>query len=147
MGDPLVDGQVLAPEEAFAGEEAAGVFERRTGVAPSGAGLALSWPSLRRANADEPYDTELGLLADTLAEEGVRRAVVANADGSDTELVSYERQAAYALTDGDGVLEGGSVDGSILRRDPDRPFGVRLDEARSWLPSRRSGTGAGGASW
>lgn len=129
VGDALSgDGRLLDPEERYAGEAAGGVFARRTGVEPGGdAGVALSWPTLLVRNDRQPYDTELGLLANTLAEDGVGTAVVANADGSDTTVASFERQAGYALTASDGTLAGGDVGRGLLATDPDRPFGVRLD--------------------
>lgn len=130
IGDPLVDGAVLPPEADFAGEPAGGVYERRTGGEPRGSALALSWPTLVRANDREPYDAVLGLLHDTLERAGVTTAVVANADGSDLSVVSRERQAAFAFADTAGRLEHGAVGSELLTDAPDEPFGVQLDEDR-----------------
>lgn len=130
IGDPLVDGEVLPPDADFAGEPAGGVFERRTGQPASGSAVALPWPALERANAREPYDVVLGLLAETLADHDVRAAVIANGDGSDVSAVSRERQAALAFTDSEGRLAAGAVGVDLLTADPVQPFGVRLDRAK-----------------
>lgn len=128
IGDPTTDGAVLPPDADFAGEPAGDVFQRRTGDAPVGAALALSWPVIERLNARQPYDASLGLLAETLRRAGVATAVIGNADGSDVAALSRERQSALALVDPVGRLAAGVVDDRLLVRAPHRPFGVRLDE-------------------
>lgn len=130
IGDPLVDGQQLAADADFAGEPAAGIFERRTGQRADGAIVSLGWAALQQANSDEDYDVVLGLLADTLHDADVSTSVIGNADGSDITSVSFERQAALALTGSAGRLDHGSVDTDLLVPDPAEPFGVRLDHAR-----------------
>ncbi|MGH9215530.1 MAG: hypothetical protein ACRDZS_04670, partial [Acidimicrobiales bacterium] len=54
--DPLVDGQQLAVDQQSAGSTAGEIFERRTGTEPDGTNVSLAWPTLERANAEEPYD-------------------------------------------------------------------------------------------
>lgn len=134
VGEPFTDGLVLAPDEPYLGEAAGGVFERRTGTALDDThAAALEWPKLLRLNDDEPFDSEPGLLAATLAEAGITAAVVANADGSDTAAVSYERQAAYAFIRPDGTLPLGALDTSLLVASSSSAFGVRLDPAEVTL--------------
>lgn len=125
----LVDGQVLALDEQSSGSAAGEIFMRRTGITPSGPFVSLSWPALVRRNDDQPYDAELGLLADTLAEAGVRTSVIGNADGTDSIGVSYERQVGLALASTNGVVDDGALGKELLVDDPARPFGKRLDAA------------------
>ncbi len=111
-----VDGQVLALEEQSSGSEAGEIFRRRTGVVPDGDYVVLSWPALVRANDGEPYDAELGLLAETLEDHGVVTSVIGNADGTDAIGPSYERQVGLALADADGVVARGALDAGPPRR-------------------------------
>jgi hypothetical protein len=125
--DPLVDGQQLAVDEQSAGSTAGEIFERRTGTEPAGTYVSLAWPTLARVNADEPYDAELGLLAETLDGAGMGAVAIGNADGSDTVGPTFERQAGLAAVTGDGVVPAGELGDDLLARDPSRPFGRRLD--------------------
>jgi hypothetical protein len=124
--DPLVDGQQLAVDEQAGGSTAGEIFERRTGVGPDGRYVALSWPTLERVNARQPYDAELGLLTETLDEDGLGVEAIGNADGADSVSASYERQVGLAATTGDGVIPAGELGPDLLVRDPSRPFGERL---------------------
>ncbi len=125
--DPLVDGQQLAVDEQAGGSTAGEIFERRTGDEPDGRYVSLSWPTLERVNARQPYDAELGLLAETLDEDGLGVEAIGNADGTDSVSASYERQVGLAATTGDGVIPAGALGPDLLVRDPSRPFGERLD--------------------
>ena len=125
--DPLVDGQQLAVDQQSAGSTAGEIFERRTGTEPDGTNVSLAWPTLERANADEPYDAELGLLAETLDDAGLGAVAIGNADGSDTVGPSFERQVGLAAVTGDGVVPAGELGDELLTSDPSRPFGQRLD--------------------
>jgi hypothetical protein len=125
--DPSVDGQQLGVDEQAGTSPAGDVFARRTGVDPDGPYVALAWPTLERRNADEPYEAEPGLLADTLARAGRGVAVIGNGDGSDGGGVSFERQVGLAAATGEGVIPAGQLDPDLLAADPASPFGVRLD--------------------
>ncbi len=125
--DPLVDGQQLAVDEQSAGSTAGEIFQRRTGTRPAGTYVSLAWPTLESVNADEPYDAELGLLAETLDDAGRGAAAIGNADGSDTVGPSFERQVGLAAVTGDGVVPAGELGDGLLASDPTRPFGKRLD--------------------
>lgn len=129
-GKPSDDGQILALEDRAAGSAAGEIFDVRTGFSPDGDYVVLEWPSLLKGNAAEPYDAELGLLTETLAEEGLGAAAIANADGTDTVADSYERQAGLAVVTPDGVVPSGDLDVDLLVTDTKRPFGSRLDEDR-----------------
>ncbi|MGH9186222.1 MAG: hypothetical protein ACRD0U_10480, partial [Acidimicrobiales bacterium] len=78
-------------------------------------------------NDDEPYDAVLGLLGSALEEEGVRTAVIGNADGTDSLGTSYQRQVGLALADTDGVLTAGNLRADLLVAEPSRPYGYRLE--------------------
>jgi hypothetical protein len=123
----LIDGQQLALDDRSAGSAAAEIFERRTGTSAEGDYVSLAWPSLLRRNAAQPYDAELGLLADTLSDAGLYAGVVGNADGTDTVADSNERQVGLAITSSDGVIRAGDLDTDLLVTDPARPFGLRMD--------------------
>ncbi len=127
--DPEVDGQQLAVAEQVGASSAGDVFTRRTGVEPDGRYVALAWPTLERRNADEPYEAEPGLLADTLARAGRSVEAIGNADGSDADEPSYERQVGLAAVTGEGVVASGRLGNDLLTHDPASPFGVRLDPA------------------
>jgi hypothetical protein len=126
--EELVEGQVLPAREDGQLTAAGEVFVRRTGVEPDGEFVTIGWPQLVRENDDQPYDAVLGLLAATLDDDGVGTAVIANADGNDSTITSYQRQAALGLVDTDGVLAEGDLDTDLLTPDPSRPFGFRLDD-------------------
>jgi len=124
------DGQVLALEEHSSGSAAGEIFTRRTGLTPDGAYVSLSWPSLLRRNARQPYDAVLGLLAETLRDAGIPIAAIGNADGTDTIGASFERQVGLVAADRDGVVADGALRDDLLVADAAHPFGVRLDQAR-----------------
>jgi hypothetical protein len=128
--DPLVDGQQLAVDEQSAGSTAGEIFERRTGSEPDGTYVSLAWPTLEDVNADEPYDAELGLLAETLDRAGRGAVAIGNADGTDTVGPSFERQIGLAAVTDDGVVPAGELGDDLLDSDPSRPFGRRLDNDR-----------------
>lgn len=127
IGAPGIDGQQLGLSEQSAGSAAGEIFERRTGTAPDGDVVSLVWPTLVKANAREPYDAELGILAETLEEAGLGAVAIGNADGTDSIGASYERQVGLAVATSDGVVPGGDLGKDLLVDDPRAPFGTRLD--------------------
>ncbi|MCU1369998.1 MAG: hypothetical protein JWO77_1192 [Ilumatobacteraceae bacterium] len=124
---PEIDGQVLAVDEESLGTAAGDIYQRRTGNDPSGPYVSLAWPSLERANAAEPYETEIGTLTASLEAGGVSVAAIGNADGTDSVGPSYERQVALAVADPTGVIPDGALGKDLLEPAPEQPFGVRLD--------------------
>jgi hypothetical protein len=127
VGMPEIDGQQLGLLEQSAGSAAGEIFERRTGTRPDGDVVSLVWPTLVRANAAQPYDAELGLLADTLEADGLGAVAIGNADGTDSIGSSYERQVGLAVATSDGVVPGGDLGKDLLQDDSHSPFGTRLD--------------------
>ena len=87
----------------------------------------------RRAQQRSPVRLQVSVLGDTLAAAGVQRAVIGNAD---TTLDAVGRTPTtgagppLALTDQNGIVPAGDVGTSLLERDPDAPFGLRLDPQR-----------------
>jgi hypothetical protein len=147
-----VDGQVLALDEQSTGSAAGEIFERRTGTAPTGPYVSLAWPSLLRANAAQPFETQPGLLTESLLAAGVAVTAIGNADGIDGVGTTYERQVGLAAADRQGVVPDGSLGKDLLRADPQAPFGVRFDLAVvaerfrvAWRAGAPDGARSGGA--
>lgn len=124
--DPLNDGQQLGRDERLAGSAAGEVFARRSGHASDRPFLSVGWPTLQRLNAAQPYDAELGLLADTLQDAGIGAHAVGNADGSEIPGAATERAAGLAMARGDGSISG-DLSPRLLDEDPTQAFGVRTD--------------------
>lgn len=127
IGDDRVEGLQLEVGEEIEGEAARDVFERRTGSDSEASAVSIGWPVLVRVNAPQPYDVDLGLLAETLRGEGRRVAVVANADGDEGGASFFHREAALALSDDEGRLASGAVGRQLLEPDARAPYGLRLD--------------------
>jgi len=122
-----IDGQVLALDDTSSGSDVGDIYARQTGNSADGPFVSLAWPSLLRANANEPFDTEIGALSDALQSEGRHVAAIGNADGLDGLGDSYERQAGLALADPTGIVPAGALGKNLLADDASQPFGVRLD--------------------
>jgi hypothetical protein len=122
-------GLALAPDTEVEGDTAEQVFERRCGCSAGDATVVhLAMPRINRKNDRFLYGAEPGALADALRDAGRHTAVVANAD---QELGAVDsathREAALAMVDGEGRVTAGSVDTTLLRKDPKAPFGLRTD--------------------
>ena len=127
IGDDTVDGLQLLRTEQFEGEPAEAVYERRMGRSTDAGVVSVGWPVLVKENRPQPYDVELGLLADTLLAHDHMVAVIGNADGIEGGRGGvFQRQAALALADGDGTIERAAVGPDLLEPDPEAPFGLRL---------------------
>lgn len=128
-------GVAVAAGEQVNGDDAAGLLARRFGEVSEGIVYLAAGPTADR-NRETVYAAEVGMLGDELAERGVDRAVVANADlvdegiggGGSGDLTRLHREAAAFLMGYDGVLPGGEVSSALLAPDPAAPFGVRLDQ-------------------
>lgn len=133
-GVDRVDGEVLRVGEEPTEGNVGDVFERRTGRAITEGSVVLGWPELVGRNDDERFDAEIGLLAETLTEAGIATTVVGNADGTDEVGAgvsgSIQRQVGLALADSGGVVASGELGTDLLAVDPERPFGLRFDQAR-----------------
>lgn len=127
LGEEQVDGLQLSRDEVFEGEPAASVFRRRMGRSTDAAIVSLGWPVLVRTNRTQPYDVELGLLAETLLRRDRSVAVIGNADGLEgSRGALFQRQAALALSDTSGTLDAGAVGPELLESDFNAPFGLRM---------------------
>ncbi|HEX6423217.1 MAG TPA: hypothetical protein VFZ79_07035 [Acidimicrobiales bacterium] len=134
---PVVDTAVaVEPDETYGGVPAAELLERRLGRVPDGIAY-LGIGAAVDANDSSAFGAEVGTLGDQLAEAGVRRAVIANADAVEGWVSeepppegSYARGAATMLMGADGIVPEGAVSRTLLRDDPDAAFGWRLDDQR-----------------
>ncbi len=118
-------GENLAPGEPYDSQRAATVFRTRTGD-PLLRGIgAMNWPSLVAQNLNASYDSVPGALGQTLADAGIGRRVIANADEQDRVGTVPHREAALALMDELGRVPGRVT--KLLVRDSAAPFGLRLD--------------------
>ncbi len=128
-------GVALNPGEVHGGVPASELVHRRTGRAVDGIAY-IPVGATMEANADSPFDSVPGSLGQSLADAGIHRAVIANADaaeGFDSDAPppegAYKRSAATALMDLDGTVPDGSVGRDLLRPDPSAPFGRRLEQS------------------
>jgi hypothetical protein len=125
-----LDELAFEPGEHFGPFPAEQIYRRRMGASPDGARVfSLAAPAVRARNDVLRFDAEIGALATALEDEGVHRAVVANADGGSDLEHRPGREAASALMSPDGTLPGGRVGEVLTEDDPDAPFGLRLDPA------------------
>jgi hypothetical protein len=134
---PDVDTAVAVdPDETYGGVPASELLERRLGSVPEGVAYLAIGPAID-ANDSSPFGAEVGSLGDRLADAGVDRAVVANADAVEGFVSdepppdgAYARGAATMLMDSDGLVPGGTVSRSLLTDDPAAAFGWRLDRGK-----------------
>lgn len=127
VGDDATDGLQLQRDEEFEGEPAESVYRRRMGRATDAEMVSLGWPILVKENRPQPYDVELGLLAETLRNKGMAAAAIGNADGLEgTRGALFQRQVALAMSDRDGTLQSGAIGAELLEPDASAPFGLRM---------------------
>ena len=131
---PTADVAVaLDPDETYAGVRTADILMRRLGRVPAGVAYLPVGAAIDR-NDSSSFGAEPGRLGDLLAEAGVGRAVIANADAAEGFVSdepppdgAYARGAATALMGSDGIVPGGTVGRGLLEDDPLAPYGRRLD--------------------
>jgi hypothetical protein len=131
---PATDVAVAVdPDESYGGVSTSEILDRRLGYVPSGIAYLASGAA-RDVNHDSEFGAEVGLLGEILAEHGVQRAVIANADAVEGFVAEerppegyYARSAVTALMGRDGIVPAGTVGRSLLLQDPDAAFGMRLD--------------------
>ncbi|MGK2947690.1 MAG: hypothetical protein ACSLFP_03890 [Acidimicrobiales bacterium] len=123
----------LDPDETYGGVRTADILQRRLGEVPDGVAY-LAAGAARDVNENSLFGGVPGRLGDLLAEAGIERAVVANADAAEGFVSdepppdgSYARGAATTLMGADGIVPGGTVARDLLIDDPLGPFGRRLD--------------------
>ncbi len=136
-------GMAAAGEAYERGESpglpAADVYRQRTGREPPPGGvLHVSLPALEAGAAALPYAVRLAGLGQALAEAGVRRVVLGNADrfgggsgaGGGGARGERGRFAAALAMDALGSVDEGHVGLDTLAYDPGFPGGWRTDEER-----------------
>lgn len=134
VGRTLDQGQCFSATEPFEEGLAREAMARRAGVPlddiSDGSVVCLAQPAIAARNDNLLFDAEVGLLGDTLAQAGVHRAVIGNADRAvPLGEAGYERQVGLALADRNGIVPGGSVGNDLLELDPAAPFGLRASRA------------------
>ena len=126
-------GAAFGAREPTGVDSAAEEYARQSGEALPEGGLAdLSWPLLIADNAKAEFDPTLGFLGQALADAGVGRGVVGNADVTDPLAggrVVFGREVVAGLADRTGAVPCGDVSTALLVEDPEAAFGTRLDEA------------------
>jgi hypothetical protein len=145
-GRGALDGLVFEQGEDYGGVPADEAYRQRVGYPPADPIFSLTQPSVVERNESLRYDAEVGALGTALAEAGIGRAVVANADTTAEGVpgsgpTAYGRTAAVALMGPEGGLPAGRVGPELLEDDPAAPYGQRLDVdaavdafAQAWLP-------------
>lgn len=131
---PRVDVAVaLDPDESYGGVRTEDILRRRLGRVPSGVAY-LAAGAAADVNETSGFGAEPGLLGERLAEAGIRRAVIANADAVEGFISdepppdgAFARGAATALMGADGIVPDGTVGRALLEDDPLAPFGRQLD--------------------
>lgn len=125
------DGMGFDADARFGSQRAADAYTRRTGRrVADGAIVHLGIVGLAAVNEAEAGGSSIGALGTALRAAGYRTAVIGNGDGSvpDDALPRYRRYAVAAMMDEHGAVDGGRVDRRLLERDPEAPFGLRLDD-------------------
>lgn len=135
VAPPIDVAVAMDPEDSYGSVPTAEILERRLGEVPSGIAYLASGAA-RDVNERSAFGAEVGLLGHTLAEAGVSRGVIANADALEGFVDEnrppdgyYARSAATALMGFDGIVPSGTVGRTLLVDDPDAPFGRRLDHS------------------
>jgi hypothetical protein len=117
----------------------------RDGLTEARAGGAIAVPAfgdIVRHNHHLLFNAHPGALGDALADAGIGRAVIGNADRPTPGAFAVPgRQLANALAASDGTTPDGSVDPKLLRRDPSAPYGVSIDADAYLAAFRRAWTG------
>jgi hypothetical protein len=119
----VLAGLAFGADETIEGGRAADVWARRTGEEPDAEVLHLAVKPIQETNDDLLYGAEPGALGRGLHDSGRTTAVVAN---SDVDGVRH-REAALAVMDDLGRIDGGEVDATLNEVDLVRPFGTRTD--------------------
>ncbi|HEX5616272.1 MAG TPA: hypothetical protein VFZ83_14055, partial [Acidimicrobiia bacterium] len=125
-------GLARNPNESFEGAAARFAYERIIGVEAGAGPLHLRYAELDRLNDRSLYAAELGTLGTALGDAGVVTGVVGNADHrlEPIEEDEHHREIALTLANNYGQVACGSVGSDLLVRDPQAPFGLRLDDER-----------------
>lgn len=132
---PSIDVAVAVdPGDRYGGVPTGEILQRRLGTTTFEGIAYLAVGAARDVNRRSVFGAEVGLLGQSLAEAGVGRAVIANADAIEGFLDEarppdgyYARSAVTALMDDAGIVPAGAVGRNLLVDDPAAAFGTRLD--------------------
>ncbi len=129
FASPDAAALALNATERFAGLTAAEIYRTRTGH-PLRTNIGqISWPAIVAENRGRSYGAEPGVLGQALADAGIGRRVIANADERTETGPVLHREAALILVDTHGTVRG-RVSRTLLEVDHDAPFGWRLNPNR-----------------
>lgn len=124
----LPSGEVLDRNETMWDRNPTEAFQRTTGFTADKPIVSINKPQLDRFNDQEYFfDARAGSLASSLNDGDRTMAVIGNADVA--LLDSYRRQVGLAAMNLDGQVDDGMVDRSLLRANPELPFGIEIDPA------------------
>lgn len=105
------------------------IFYSRTGKEVADQNIVhIGVPEMQASNANSAYGAVLGSLGENLQQLGVRTVVIGN---SATDHDNGGLAALLAM-DTQGIVAGGSVDGSLTKMDNRWPYGLRTDYQRLW---------------
>ena len=125
--NPLTAGDAAQLAETTPSGSAAQVYQRRTGIEPTGEIVVLSIAEQVARNDALLYGSAPGAMAESLAGAGHPVGVVGNADTA-LDGGPPQRDVALAGMDRDGQVAVGNVSSTLLVADPLAPFGVRSDD-------------------
>ena len=126
--NPLTAGQAADSGSTTPEGPADEVYRRRTGRAPRGSVLALTFAEQVSRNDALRYGAVPGSMGEALSSAGRTVGVVGNADLG--AIDDDGRYVALAAAGTDGQVEKGSVGDDLLVPVPLAPFGVQLDRER-----------------
>ena len=122
----LASGEVLDRDETMWDRDPTEAYQRTTGFTADKPIVSINKPQLDRFNDDEYFfGAHAGALASALSEGDRTMAVIGNADVA--LLDSYRRHVGLAAMNRDGQVDDGMVDRSLLRANPELPFGIEID--------------------
>ncbi|NLA37160.1 MAG: hypothetical protein GX868_15940, partial [Actinobacteria bacterium] len=122
----LPSGEVLDRNETMWDREPTEAYQRTTGFTADKPIVSINKPQLDRFNDNEYFfGARAGALASALNDGGKTMAVIGNADVA--LLDSYRRQVGLAAMNREGQIDDGMVDRTLLRANPELPFGIELD--------------------
>ncbi|MHB0975664.1 MAG: hypothetical protein ACYC1U_00545 [Candidatus Aquicultorales bacterium] len=118
----------LDVDETYEGGSAGATYERRTGSKPPGEGaVALSLADINLKNSKLYYQIVPGRLGQALKDEGLKTAVIGNADPFFEGDRNFNREIVYLAMDAAGRVDYSETGKRLLLRDADAPFGARTD--------------------
>ncbi|MDK2822798.1 MAG: hypothetical protein PWP71_716 [Clostridia bacterium] len=117
-------GQIFSFNETYEGEKAGVVFENFTGIKPSLNNiLVLDLAQIIKENKKEDHEIIPGLLGEILKSKSVPVTVIGNADTPEEK----NRLAGLIAMDTQGIVSGGNIGQSLVKKNTKSPFLVETD--------------------